>query len=50
MQRWTHTSGKQFQVYGNKCLDACGQGSSNGTEVIIWDCHGGTNRQWSQRS
>ena len=21
-QRWTHTAGKQLQVYGNKCLDA----------------------------
>ncbi|MBP2708501.1 ricin-type beta-trefoil lectin domain protein, partial [Microbispora sp. RL4-1S] len=27
-QRWTYTSGKQLQVYGNKCLDANGQGTS----------------------
>ncbi|WP_205826469.1 RICIN domain-containing protein [Microbispora catharanthi] len=39
-----------MQVYGTKCLDAYGQGTSNGTQVIIWDCNGGTNQQWSRRS
>ena len=23
------------------------QGTSNGTQAIIWDCHGGTNQQWN---
>ena len=27
-QRWTYTSSKQLTVYGNKCLDANGQGTS----------------------
>ena len=34
-------------VYGNKCLDANGQGTANGTQVIIWDCNGQTNQQWN---
>ncbi|GAA3419912.1 hypothetical protein GCM10018952_61120 [Streptosporangium vulgare] len=34
-------------MYGNKCLDAYGQGTANGTQVIIWDCNGGTNQQWN---
>ncbi len=34
-------------MYGNKCLDANGQGTTNGTQVIIWDCNGGTNQQWN---
>ena len=34
-------------VYGNKCLDASGQGTSNGTQVIIWDCNGQANQQWN---
>jgi hypothetical protein len=34
-------------VYGSKCLDASGQGTANGTAVIIWDCNGGTNQQWN---
>ena len=34
-------------MYGNKCLDANGAGTSNGTQAIIWDCHGGTNQQWN---
>ncbi|MFC8906632.1 arabinofuranosidase catalytic domain-containing protein [Micromonospora sp. NPDC057140] len=46
-QRWTHTTAKQLQIYGNKCLDASGAGTSNGTQAIIWDCHGGTNQQWN---
>jgi hypothetical protein len=34
-------------VYGNKCLDAFGQGTTNGTTVVIWDCNGGSNQQWN---
>jgi hypothetical protein len=37
----------QLQVYGNKCLDASGQGTANGTAVVIWDCNGQTNQQWN---
>jgi hypothetical protein len=37
---------QQLTVYVNKYLDANG----NGTAVIIWDCHGGTNPQWSLRA
>jgi hypothetical protein len=47
MQRWTHTSSKQLQVYGNKCLDAYGAGTANGTKAIIWDCNGQANQQWN---
>jgi len=34
-------------VYGNKCLDASGKGTTNGTPVIIYDCNGGSNQQWN---
>jgi hypothetical protein len=34
-------------VYGTKCLDANGQGVSNGTTAIIWDCNGQANQQWN---
>lgn len=30
----------------DKCLDATGAGTANGTALIIWDCHGGANQQW----
>ncbi len=49
-QRFTYTSGKALQVYGNKCLDANGKGTTNGTTVIIWDCNGQTNQQWNVNS
>jgi acetylxylan esterase len=34
-------------VYGGKCLDAEGAGSSPGTRAIIWDCNGQSNQQWN---
>jgi hypothetical protein len=37
-------------VYGNKCLDALGQGTGNGTQVGIWDCNGQANQQWNVNS
>jgi hypothetical protein len=46
-QSWTLTSGRQLQVFGSKCLDASGQGRTNGTQVIIWDCNGQANQQWN---
>jgi len=32
---------------GNRCLDISGAGYYNGDPAIIWDCHGGTNQQWT---
>jgi lysophospholipase L1-like esterase len=49
-QLWTATSGGQLSVYGNKCLDAYGQGTANGTQVIAWDCNGQANQQWHVNS
>ncbi|KKK00325.1 ricin-type beta-trefoil lectin domain protein [Micromonospora sp. HK10] len=36
----------ELRVYGNKCLDAYGQGTAAGTAVVIWDCNGGDNQKW----
>jgi len=47
MQRWTYTPSKQLTVYGNKCLDASGRGTANGTAVIIYDCNSQANQQWN---
>ncbi|MGC9669601.1 ricin-type beta-trefoil lectin domain protein [Planosporangium sp. 12N6] len=38
---------RQLTVYGNKCLDASGGGTTHGTGVIIWDCNGQPNQQWN---
>ncbi|MCO8276203.1 RICIN domain-containing protein [Actinoplanes sp. TRM 88003] len=46
-QRWTYTSGRQLRLDSNKCLDASGQGTVNGTAVIVWDCSGQANQQWT---
>ncbi|MBE8518551.1 ricin-type beta-trefoil lectin domain protein [Amycolatopsis sp. H6(2020)] len=43
---WT-PSGKQLTAFGSKCLDASGQGTADGTPVIIWTCSGQANQQWN---
>ncbi|GAA4263304.1 extracellular catalytic domain type 1 short-chain-length polyhydroxyalkanoate depolymerase [Dactylosporangium darangshiense] len=30
-----------------RCLDVPGGSTANGTQPIIWDCHGGANQQWT---
>jgi hypothetical protein len=30
-----------------RCLDVYGASHASGTSVIIWDCHGSTNQQWT---
>ncbi len=46
-QKWTRTAGGQITVYGGeKCLDAYGQGKSNGTPVGTYPCNGGDNQKW----
>ncbi len=31
----------------NRCLDVAGASTANGTQVQLWDCHGGTNQLWT---
>ena len=37
-------------MQSNRCLDVPGQSQTNGTQVEIWDCNGGTNQQWTLNS
>ena len=30
-----------------RCIDVPGSSSTNGTQVQLWDCHGGTNQRWT---
>jgi alpha-galactosidase len=34
----------------NRCLDDPNGTPTNGTQVVIWDCNGGTNQQWIRTS
>jgi hypothetical protein len=34
-------------VASGRCLDVPGANQADGTNVQIWDCHGGTNQQWT---
>ncbi|GAB1511025.1 RICIN domain-containing protein [Actinophytocola sp. KF-1] len=33
-----------------RCVDVTGASTANGTRVQLWDCHGGTNQQWTYTS
>ncbi|MDB1086090.1 endo-1,4-beta-xylanase [Streptomyces sp. ACA25] len=34
-------------VGSGRCLDVPGASTTDGTQVHLWDCHGGTNQQWT---
>jgi hypothetical protein len=34
-------------VGSNRCLDVPNMSTTNGTQVVIWDCNGGTNQSWT---
>src|SRR5205823_3965242 len=44
------TTGPLRDSAANRCLDVNGANQTNGTPVIIWDCHGATNQQWTPNS
>ncbi|MEU0796382.1 endo-1,4-beta-xylanase [Amycolatopsis sp. NPDC005961] len=37
-------------VASNRCLDVPGSATAAGTALQIWDCHTGTNQQWTRAS
>jgi hypothetical protein len=41
------TSGALRGVGSGRCLDVPGANQTDGTNLQIWDCHGGTNQQWT---
>jgi poly(hydroxyalkanoate) depolymerase family esterase len=41
------STGPLRSASANKCLDVPGQTTSPGTRLQLWDCHGGTNQQWT---
>jgi hypothetical protein len=45
---WTAgANGSLVNPQAGKCLDANGGSSGNGTQLIIWTFHGGTNHRWT---
>ncbi|WP_199044586.1 RICIN domain-containing protein [Glycomyces salinus] len=40
-------SGEVFATGAGKCLDVPDSSTANGTQLQIWDCHGGANQQWT---
>jgi ricin-type beta-trefoil lectin protein len=37
-------------VGSNRCLDVLGQSQTDGTYLQLYDCHGGSNQQWTSTS
>jgi type 1 glutamine amidotransferase len=47
-QQWTSgANGALVNAQSGRCLDANGGSSADGTQLIIWSCHGGTNQRWT---
>ncbi|WP_414637184.1 arabinofuranosidase catalytic domain-containing protein [Actinophytocola sp.] len=42
------TTGALRAVGAGRCLDVPGSTTAQGTQVQIWDCHGGTNQTWTR--
>ncbi|WP_327351596.1 endo-1,4-beta-xylanase [Streptomyces sp. NBC_01304] len=40
-------SGQIKGVASGRCLDVPGAGTTDGTQLQLWDCHSGTNQQWT---
>ncbi len=41
---------QNIQIVGgqsNRCIDVPGTATANGSQVQLWDCHGGTNQRWT---
>ncbi|MEV0661749.1 endo-1,4-beta-xylanase [Actinomadura luteofluorescens] len=44
-------SGETIKGVGSgRCLDVPNAGTADGTQLQLWDCHGGTNQQWTSTS
>ena len=43
----TPGSGQIKGVGSGRCLDVPGAGTTDGTQLNLWDCHNGTNQQWT---
>jgi hypothetical protein len=41
-------TGRLVGVGSGRCLDVPNQSTANGTRLVIWDCNGGSNQQWTQ--
>ena len=41
-------TGRLLGAGSGRCLDVPNVSQTNGTQVEIWDCNGGTNQQWTQ--
>jgi hypothetical protein len=37
----------QIVGYAGKCIDVSGGYPTNGTPIVLWDCHGGNNQKWT---
>ncbi|MFI9816368.1 SGNH/GDSL hydrolase family protein [Saccharothrix variisporea] len=44
------TGGRIVGVPSGRCVDVPGATTTNGTQLQLWDCHGGTNQTWTRTS
>jgi len=49
-QKWQPTSSGEIKGINGKCLDVTGSRTADGTPLILYACHGGSNQIWNTRS
>ena len=47
-QQWALDNGAVRNAQSGLCLDVNGASTANGSAVIVWNCHNGTNQRWTQ--
>ncbi|GGT79783.1 hypothetical protein GCM10010226_67660 [Streptomyces phaeofaciens] len=45
---WNSWAGGEIRVFGDTCLDAYDQGTTDGTRVITWPCNGQAHQKWTR--
>jgi hypothetical protein len=46
LQQWQAVNGQLVNPATGKCLDDFQSNTTNGTQLVLWDCNGGSNQQW----
>ncbi len=46
----TSSSGNIRGVASGRCADIPGANTTDGTQLVLWDCHSGANQTWSQQA
>jgi hypothetical protein len=44
---WQPYNGGYRNPASGRCLDVPGSSRADGTQLVLWDCNGGSNQKWT---